>query len=1381
MKSLADEGQNADSSGLLRQQVINASEKCPIATVKVNGHDFSCLLDTGSEVSTMSESFYNQHLSEHELSDTRKFLKLVAANNIQIPYLGYIEVDVEILSCEFSNVGFLVSKDITDGNHLHGILGCNILKHVRSFTKDEDIMYDNSRQEETWNTVNSALDIAENTDRISFVKVAGRESIRVPANSMKVIISSTRQNRKGETYAAAVQAIHGTAGSLPRNVMVIDTFAKVENGKIPVRVINLGTEDIWLKPKSRIGTLHEVDVIRSTDDEYDVNVDEKTVFVHKISSSTEQVDNVMPNLKFKLGDANLTQSQKEQFDHLIQKHIDAFCTDDNDLGYTTLIKHPIKLTDDASVRVPHRRIPPHQIDEVKQHIRKLLDQDIIRKSNSPFASAVVIVRKKDKSLRLCVDYRELNKKTIKDAYPLPRIEETLDVLHGAKYFSSIDLAQGYHQVAMSEDAIEKTAFRVGTGGLYEYLRMPFGLCNSPATFQRLMEACFSEENFEILLLYLDDILVFSKTVEEHLQRLDVVFSKLKSHGLKMKPSKCSFFNKSVRYLGHIVSTEGIATDPEKTQTIKSWPKPTSEKELRSFLGLAGYYRRFVKDFSKIAKPLHGITTSKEKARKRNKVQSFEELWTPECDSAFELLKEKLVSSPILGYPDFKKPFILETDASLSGLGAILSQEQEHGHVVIAYASRTLRPTERNMENYSSMKLELLALKWAVTEKFREYLLGSNFIVYTDNNPLSYLQTAKLGATEMRWASQLAQFNFEVKFRSGKVNRNADALSRKPLPRKETVTCESESVIRSVIGSSPLLDIRDEDAIVQYAHVRSISTDFVDSSNTLPEYESAEIASLQELDPVISRVIYWMNREEKPLVRDLKKETKYVRKLLKQHNKLKIEDNVVYRYTEGEIGPLRQVLLPKALMQHVLESLHNHAGHQGVERTLSLVRKRCFWPSMVSDIEQYCRRCERCMIAKAPVPTIKPPISSLLAYQPQEILAIDFTVLEPASDGRENVLVMTDIFSKYTQAVPTKDQKATTVAKILIKEWFVRFGIPRRIHSDQGRNFESSIVKELCKLYGISKSRTTPYHPEGNGQVERYNRTMHNILRTLTPQQKRRWPEYLPELVYVYNSTVHSSTGFTPYFLMFGRDPVLPIDHVLGVNTSDISNTVDEYIAKHRKRLIDAMEIAKQNLDANAERRKERHNRCAQEKSIAIGTRVLLRNRVQGRNKIQDVWDSTPYKVIDSLGNNVYTIQLADGSGKTKNVTRKEVYDTGEIIVSDGENQSTASDTDSENEERFYAFQTEKHVNGESESSDDVVTQSEVPPIVTSTQPRRSTRTSAGKHSNPYNLPQTAVRTQRVMSDTDKFRELSDAVANLGASLSSSLGATLSQAWSKHQY
>ncbi|KAL2095353.1 hypothetical protein ACEWY4_010072 [Coilia grayii] len=314
--------------------------------------------------------------------------------------------------------------------------------------------------------------------------------------------------------------------------------------------------------------------------------------------------------------------------------------------------------------------------------------------------------------------------------------------------------------------------------------MAFGLCNAPSTFQRLMERIFGDCRYQSVLLYLDDVIVFSSTVEQHLERLEEVFRRLEKQGLKAKLSKCEFFQREVSYHGHVVSAEGVSTDPVKIEVVKEWRRPGHLAELRSFLGFASYYRRFVEGFSKLAAPLHQLVGKLSGPRRKGKTPPIPlgEAWDGSCEDAFQSLKEKLTSAPVLAYADFQKPFILEVDASHGGLGAILSQE--HGGKVrpVAFASRGLKPTERNMENYSSMKLELLAVKWAVTEKFREYLLGNQFTILTDNNPLSHLQTAKLGALEQRWASQLASFNFVIKYRPGRSNQNADALSRQYLER-----------------------------------------------------------------------------------------------------------------------------------------------------------------------------------------------------------------------------------------------------------------------------------------------------------------------------------------------------------------------------------------------------------------------------------------------------------------------------------------------------------------------------------------------------------------------------------------------------------------------
>ncbi|MES9882597.1 MAG: reverse transcriptase family protein, partial [Sedimenticola sp.] len=564
---------------------------------------------------------------------------------------------------------------------------------------------------------------------------------------------------------------------------------------------------------------------------------------------------------------------------------------------------------------------------------------------------------------LCVDYRRLNDKTVKDAYPLPRIDEALEALHDSQYFSSIDLAQGFYQVPIDQQDRHKTAFRVGSGGLYEYLRMPMGLCNSPGTFQRLKEVCLAQANIDNLLIYLDDILVYSRSIDDHIARLQYVFSRLQAHGLKMKLRKCHFFQRKVTFLGHQVSGEGVATYSEKTAAIRGWKQPTTEKQLRIFLGLAGYYRRFVRGFSQIAAPLHALLTKqahRKSTRKRSNLPASEQFdtpfvsrWNSSCTEAFETLKTRLVNSPILGYPDFSKPFILETDASFQGLGAVLSQDQSNGRVVIAYASRSLRPSEKNMDRYSSMKLEMLALKWAVSDKLRDYLLGSKFMVYTDNNPLRYFKTAKLDATKMRWAAQLAQFDFTVKYRSGRSNYNTDALSR----QVSSVVQSEESQVQEVstdLDDGQLLQGVTASTAVGSQLRRDILTHALDdtatilvgtaelsATSTFPAVPFSDLQRQQMSDFNVAQAKKWVEGGHKPTDRQLGTEPSITKKLLRRWDKLEVQDGILW-YTGGDPVPSdggnRKFVTPECMKQQILESLHNCSGHQGVERTMSLVKK-----------------------------------------------------------------------------------------------------------------------------------------------------------------------------------------------------------------------------------------------------------------------------------------------------------------------------------------------------------------------------------------------------------------------------------------------------------
>ena len=439
--------------------------------------------------------------------------------------------------------------------------------------------------------------------------------------------------------------------------------------------------------------------------------------------------------------------------------------------------------------MPHRTIPVQLQAEVHKCLDTWLRQGIIRPSRSPYASQVVIVRKKTGEIRLCVDFRALNAVTIRDSFPLPRIEEALQAVKAAVWFTSFDLAQGYLQLAMDEADIHKTAFHAGSSGLYEFTCMPFGLSNVGASFCHLMEMCLGDQQYLTLLFYLDDICIFSSSIDEMLDRIAMVLYRLKEFNLKIKPKKSFFFQSNVLFLGHMLSKDGILPNPEKVSKVRDWPVPKMAKEVHSFLGLASYYRRFIPKFAKWANPLHDlirpIATKKKRAGTRLlPLSSDQQLppfkWDSQHQESFDRLKDALTSSPILAYPNYDKPFILETDASLKGLGAVLTQEDDDGNYrVISYASHTLKPYERSMRKYSSAKLELLALKWAICDKFRDYLIGSRFTVLTDNNPLTYVRKSRLGAAQIRWLSDLALFDFEIKYRAGKSNQAADALSRQP--------------------------------------------------------------------------------------------------------------------------------------------------------------------------------------------------------------------------------------------------------------------------------------------------------------------------------------------------------------------------------------------------------------------------------------------------------------------------------------------------------------------------------------------------------------------------------------------------------------------------
>ena len=626
--------------------------------------------------------------------------------------------------------------------------------------------------------------------------------------------------------------------------------------------------------------------------------------------------------------------------------------------------------------------------------------------------------------------------------------------------------------------------------------MPFGLTNSPATFQRLMERCLGDMQPQECLVYLDDIIVYSSTIEEHMRRLEAVFQKLKDFGLKLKPSKCHFLKSEVTYLGHVVSKDGVHTDPEKIKAVQNWSTPKNVKELQQFLGFVGFYRRFVKGFSSIASPLHLLLRGHlNNSKKKKKIQPAEFVWGPKQQRSFEELKTVLTTAPILGFADYHSPFELHIDASMQGLGAVLYQIQDNQPRVISYASRGLKPSE---QNYPAHKLEFLALKWAVTDKFSDFLYGQKFKVLTDNNPLTYvLSSARLDATGHRWLAKLAVYDFALEYKTGKTNTDADALSR--LPRV------SNAVVKAVCHS-----VSEDPFIFSLASSASSMDSLRPPQDFVTPIDTFEA---QSKDSDIKWTVDHLLAGRKP--------------------KLKLQQGVLFRAIQTDAEEIRQLVVPKNLRQQILTKLHDDIGHPGRDKTQQLLKSRFFWPGMSTSVEQHVSGCHRCVCRKGASQSA--PLVPILTFQPLELVCIDYLLIEP-SGGYEHLLVIVDHFTKFARVVPTKNETAKTTAKALLENFINLYGYPSRIHSDQGRNFESHVIQELCALTGIDKSRTTSYHPRGNGACERMNQTLLKVLGTLEEDKKGRWKDYMNTLVLAYNCTPHDATGF-----MFGRTPRLPVD------------------------------------------------------------------------------------------------------------------------------------------------------------------------------------------------------------------------------------------------
>lgn len=752
----------------------------------------------------------------------------------------------------------------------------------------------------------------------------------------------------------------------------------------------------------------------------------------------------------------LTVDQREKLACLTEKY---FSLLGDKIGCTSLVEHKIVTTGDAIRLRPYRYSPAIQ-KHLDEEIQEMLKNDIIEPSESPWSFPALLVPKGDNKWRFCVDYRALNKVTKKDAYPIPFIDTILDKLRHATYLSSLDVRSAYWNVAVEKGSREKTAFCVPGRGLYQFKRMPFGLTNSPATWQRLVDRLLGAEMEPYAFVYLDDIIVVTSTFEKHLEILEEIFKRLLSAGLTLSREKCQFCRHELKYLGYVVDKRGLHVDPDKVAAILNIKPPGNTTEVRRVIGMASWYRRFIPQFSTIISPLTALL-------KKNKKWE----WTDECDLSFQQIKDALSSAPVLTRPDFSKPFVVQTDASGYGIGAVLSQEHEDGEHVICYISRSLTKAEKN---YSTTERELLAVIFAC-EKLRPYLEGFSFKVITDHYSLVWLHSLREPAGRLaRWAVRLQQFDFEVVHRKGKEHIIPDVLSRS-VPEVALVDVPKENPLSDrwycgmceKIQKNPL----------RYPQWRC-------HNQTLYKYVNRSYPGLRD------EADYW---------KEVVPKSKRQKVIEENHDHITAGHGGVYKTYERLRGRFYWPMMRADVARYV----------------------------------RRCKKClENKPVLKPPAGLMGDHHS---ISKPWTKISVDlFGPLPRSSQGYRFVLVVLDTFSKFPLFFPIRTATAAMVTKIIEEQVILVFGCPQYLVCDNGVQFRSGLFTKLCEAYKVHIIYTPAYHAQAN-PVERMNAVLKTMLQCYIEDNHKNWDRLVPKVACAIRSSVHEVTGFTPYFVNFSRE------------------------------------------------------------------------------------------------------------------------------------------------------------------------------------------------------------------------------------------------------
>ena len=1220
--------------------------KSAVIPAKIAQEQCKVLVDTGASRCCIREDYFNK-IPGTSLS-LLKGVRIRSATGRDLQTLGRAECAFTLGGRDYK-MEFIVCRNL----RRPAILGLDFLRQNRIGTtwtptgtfalqRGEDIL------------VESIEVCFENTNPM----ITAYRHYTVPARSIMIVTAKANMQLQDQGRVFEVNATPSFMDKHPSMITlpVLHKTDQETRENVPYLLINLSMEDEEIEKGEELAVmkvcpyqLNEIET-EQTDEEEINNIEEDKIFEQcdmfddktevdkKFITSPAQIES---QRKVKLQNAPITDEDRSNFKELCNKYTDIFSRSSEDIGHTPLLKMDIDTGDSPPVCQRPYSLPLKHVEWVTKELEILEKAGVISRSVSPWASPIVIVPKKSEPgepprRRMCVDYRVLNSllppvnkahskaKGILTLVPLPKIDEIYAQLKGSKVYSAIDMRSGYFHLGLSNDAKPKTAFVPGGphGAKYEFNRCPFGLSQAPAYFQRLIHEVLKGITFAFG--YLDDILIFSPDNKTHLEHLEIVFQRLREADLKLKASKCNFFKKHIQYLGHLVSGEGIEPLPEKLEAVRKMPPPTTPKEVRQFLGLVGYYRKFVPKFADIARPLTNLT----------KLDIPYE-WTTRCQEAFEFLKEMLLKEPILKYPDPSKPYTLFTDASKFAWACVLTQEYEHEFDgkkrkilhPITYMSGLFKGSQ---VNWATLTKEAYAIYVSV-KKLDHYIQDAEVTLRSDHLPLkSFLQKNTLNTKVNNWAIDITSRcrNIQFEYIKGIKNTLADTMSRlieitpeieqEPEPPGQEFGYDIFETLEPIETTTHYInELKEEIQIKQEA--------IPDDLLPIVDLTESQLEDIQMKDKFIKNIVNRLVAKQQPEGKPYYLEGKLLKKYI-YDNKQRFEVTVV----PPNCAPL------------LLNLAHDQLGHNGTARTYMLLKRTYYWKGMKTDISNYVKQCKLCQKQNIlPVKYVSGHFSAPMA--PMEFISMDLIGdFTPSSKGNKYALTVICMLTGYTFCIPIPSKKASDVITAYIDNVYSKFGGSKKILSDNGTEFKNQLFEKIAKELGVEfKCYTAPYHPQSNGRIEGFHHFLKSCM-TKHISTTMEWDQVVHLATAAYNFFPNEHSKESPFFLMFGRDPRVPLNTLL---TPKI-----RYMGTEENILsLEALQRIYHLVAENLKIAKERLHKNQQAYPTKLKTEDMVMIKTHAEGQFQPIYKGY-YRIVSFKGNQVQVIPVEGGKPHLVHIT-----------------------------------------------------------------------------------------------------------------------------------